>query len=208
MVPLEEGWIKSMEKTTKPLINWEIDIGILNNMGVMGEVFKVLTIGAAVPFVLVISLWAADGFPQIIDIGDAKYFIIMVIITIVITAALILLTGNRYPTRYEINPKGVTFITLPGQQRKNKVMAVLLILFGAVKSSPTPIGVGMIAAARQNMYTDWKNVRKIIYHKKRKLIALKCSDMTKNILFCHRENADEIFNAVCFYCPRAQINIK
>ncbi len=203
----EEEWIR-MNTTKRPIITWEIDIGILNNMGVMGEVFKVLAIAASIPFLLVVGLWAADGFPQIIDIGDAKYFIILIIVTLVLTALVIILTGNKYSIRYELGPQGVKFISLPKQQIKNKNIAKLLMFFGAAKGSHTSVGVGMIASARQNMYTDWRKVRKIIYQKRRRTIALKCSDMTKNILFCSQENADEVFNAVSYYCSKARIIIK
>lgn len=189
----------------KPLIDWEIQIGILNNMGVMGEVFKVLGIAAAIPALLVFILWAADGFPQIGDLDGLGYFFILILITLSLTALLILATGNNYPTRYELNSKGVTFITLAKGRKKNKLLALLLIFIGSSKGNLSAMGTGVLAASRQNMYTNWKKVRKIVYHKNRRSISLISTDMTKNILFCKEDNVNEVFNAVKLYCPKAKV---
>lgn len=192
-------------KEIKPEINWEIEISILNNMGVMGEVFKVLGIASAIPALLVFILWAADGFPKIIDLGDFKYFLGLIIITLIGTALLILAIGNNYPTRYELTPQGVTFITLPKRRKKNNFIATLLIILGGASRNPSAVGTGVLAASRQNMYTNWKKVRKIVFNKKRRSISLISIDMTKNILFCKEDNVNEVFNAVKLYCPKARI---
>lgn len=197
-----------MNNTTKPSMSWEITIGILNNISVMAETFKAIFIAAMVPLIFVLFLWAADGFPKIIDLYYSRYFVILMIITFLITAVVILISGNKYHIRYEMDHKGVNFITLPKQQRKNKIFSRLLIILGAVHNSPGSMGIGMIAEARQNMYTDWKKVKKIIYYKKRNTIVLKCYDMTKNILFCNKGEIDEVFNIVLYYCSKAQIHIK
>ncbi|PRR83697.1 hypothetical protein [Clostridium vincentii] len=192
-------------KDSKQLINWEIEIGMITNIGVIREVFKVFAIASAIPAVFVFILWALDGFPEIIDLKDSKNFILLIFITIIGTVLLILLTGNKYPIRYEITPQGVTFITLDKRKKKNKIIALLLILLGAAKNNPTAVGTGLLASSRQNMYTNWKKVKKVIYHKKRRSISLVASDMTKNILFCNEENVKEVFNAVRLYCPKARL---
>ena len=192
-------------KDIKPSINWEIEISILNNMGVMGEVFKVFGIASAIPALLVFILWAADGFPKIIDLGDFKYFLALIIITLIGTALLILAIGNNYPTRYELTPQGVTFITLAKRRKKNNFIALLLILLAGSKGNVSAMGTGVLAASRQDMHTNWKKVRKIVFNKKRRSISLICTDMTKNILFCKEDNVNEVFNAVKLYCPKAKI---
>lgn len=192
-------------KEIRPSINWEIEIGILNNMGVMGEVFKVLGIASAIPTLLVFILWASDGFPKIIDLGDFKYFLVLIIITLIGTVLIILAIGNNYPTRYELNSKGATFITLAKRRKKNNFIALLLILLAGSKGNISAMGTGVLAASRQDMYTNWKKVKKVVYHKKRKSISLISSDMTKNILFCNEENINEVFNAVRLYCRNAKI---
>lgn len=192
-------------KEIKPSINWEIEISILNNMGVMGEVFKVLGIASAIPALLVFILWAADGFPKISDLGDFKYFLALILILIIVTALIILAVGNKYPTRYELTPQGVTFITLEKRRKKNNFIALLLILLGGAKGNISAMGTGVLAASRQNMNTNWKKVRKIVFHKKRRSISLISTDMTKNILFCKEDNISEVFNAVKLYCPKAKV---
>lgn len=192
-------------KEIKPSINWEIEISILNNMGVMGEVFKVLGIASAIPALLVFILWAADGFPKISDLGDFKYFLDLILILIIVTALIILAVGNKYPTRYELTPQGVTFITLEKRRKKNNFIALLLILLGGTKGNVSAMGTGVLAASRQNMYTNWKKVRKIVFNKKRGSISLISTDMTKNILFCKEDNINEVFNAVKLYCPKAKV---
>lgn len=192
-------------KEIKPSINWEIEISILNNMGVMGEVFKVIGIASAIPALLVFILWAADGFPKIGDLGDFKYFLALILIIIIVMALIILAVGNKYPTRYELTPQGVTFITLEKRRKKNNFIALLLILLGGAKGNISAIGTGVLAASRQNMNTNWKKVRKIVFHKKRRSISLISTDMTKNILFCKEDNINEVFNAVKLYCPKAKV---
>lgn len=192
-------------KEIKPSINWEIEISILNNMGVMGEVFKVLGIASAIPALLVFILWAADGFPKISDLGDFKYFLALILIIIIVMALIILAVGNKYPTRYELTPQGVTFITLEKRRKKNNFIALLLILLGGAKGNISAMGTGVLAASRQNMNTNWKKVRKIVFHKKRRSISLISTDMTKNILFCKEDNINEVFNAVKLYCPKAKV---
>lgn len=192
-------------KTSNISIDWEIEISILNNMGVIGEVFKVLGIASAIPTLLVFILWAVDGFPQIIDLKDLKYFIVLIVITLAATALMILFTANKYPIRYELRPQGVTFITMAKRRKKNKFIAGLLILLGAAKNNPTAMGTGMLASSVQNMNTNWKKVRKIVLNKKRKSISLISSDMTKNILFCHEDNLNEVFSAVRLYCPKVKL---
>lgn len=192
-------------KDIKPSISWEIEIGILNNMGVVGEVFKVLGIASAIPALLVFILWAADGFPKVGDLSGFGYFLILIIITLGLTALLILAVGNKYPIRYELNSQGVTFITLAKRRKKNNFIALLLILLAGSKGNVSGVGTGVLAASRQDMHTNWRKVKKVVYHKKRKSIALISSDMTKNILFCNEENVNEVINAVKLYCNKAKI---
>lgn len=82
---------------------------------------------------------------------------------------------------------------------------MLLILLGGAKGNISAMGTGVLAASRQNMNTNWKKVRKIVFHKKRRSISLISTDMTKNILFCKEDNINEVFNAVKLYCPKAKV---
>jgi len=197
-----------MDIKQKKSISWEIDISILTNMIVMKEILKVLGLATALPTILVLILWIAEGTPQIIDIKDGKYIFFLLIFLLVATSLFILIMGNKYPTRYEVNPKGVTFITLPKEKRKNKIVGAILFFLGLVKGNPTNMGIGMVTASRHNMHTDWKKVRKIVIYKKRMAISLMATDLRKNIIFCYKDNFEEIFSAVRFYCPKAKIIIK
>ncbi len=189
-------------------LSWEIDVPILKPSGVLGEVLKVLALGALVPFVLIFILWAIEGFKPIIDLEDWKYGAILIGLTLGLTLLFFLLLGNRYPTRYEVSVKGASFITLPQQQRKNKILAVFLVILGVFNRNPTAAGIGFLSASGQRMDTPWGKVRKIVFYGRRRVIALICKDLTRNILFCHQNNVEDVFKMVQHCCPKAQIQIK
>jgi len=189
-------------------IEWEIEIKIFRNKTVLGEILKVLLIASAVPGLLVFILWAVEGFPRIIDMYNGKYLVSLLIVLILGTILYLFLTMNKYPVKYQLNPKGVTFITLPKQRRKNKITSSLLVIIGALNKSPVPIGTGMMLESHQDMHTDWRKVEKIVFDKERKSITLRCKDVTKNVLFCNEDNVDEIFEIILYYCPKAKILIK
>lgn len=198
-----------MKKEEYPLeLYWEISINLFKNMGVLKEVLKVFGIAFGIVFLFVFLLWAGDGFPKIIDLGDIKYPLILLIGTVLGTGGFIKLLGNPYPIAYQLTSRGAKFITMPPQKRKNKVLSKVLMGLGLFARNPTAVGVGALAHSRQDMFTNWEKVRKVVYFKKKKEIHLKCKDMSKNILFCKGDNVEEVFSVVSYYCKKAKLVVK
>lgn len=191
-----------------PELSWEININLLKNTGVIKEVLKVLMIAFAIVFVFIFFLWAGDGFPNIIDLGDIKFVGGLLIATILGTVILIKLIGSSYLIAYQLTSRGAKFTTLPNQKRKNKILSAILMGLGLLSKNVTATGVGALSHSRQDMFTDWKKVRKVVYFKRKKEIHLHCKDLTKNILFCTQENVEQVFAMVSYYSKQAKLIIK
>ena len=175
-------------------LEWNINVSILTNRFVMGEVFKVFGISISILgiFAFLISLpqiFSGHVYTNSSNSRDSKYALILLSIWLLLSAIFILLYyGNRYSIKYIINDKEVWFKTMENQRKKNRLINTLLMFGGAASGNLSYVGTGLINNSRQDMGMKFKNVTKAVFYDNKSTITLRGGFGVKMIIFCHVEN--------------------
>lgn len=192
--------------STNEQIEWDIDVSILTNRFIMGELLKVLGIAAGITAatVLLISLPAILGGEFVSNSSNAsgmKYTLMLVGILFTLTALFIFAYyGNRYMLSYILDSKSARTISRTEQQNKNSKWNFLLVIIGLLARNPTATGTGFLAESRQNQDMKWKNVRKVTFYPHDNTITLSGGYGEKSILFCKKENYGTVSELVRSKC--------
>ncbi|WP_340819328.1 hypothetical protein [Methanolobus sp. WCC4] len=193
--------------STERTLEWDIDVSILNNRFIMGEMIKVLGIAAGITaaFVLLISLPAILDGTVTSNSSNArgmKYALILVGITFLLTALFIFAYyGNRYSLSYTLDSKGVSTITREEQRNRNHKLNFLIVIMGILARSPSAAGAGLLASSHQNQDVKWKKVRKAVFYPARNTITLSAGYGEKSIVFCTGENYSRTAEFARSNCP-------
>jgi hypothetical protein len=134
--------------------------------------------------------------------------IFTVLILISYFVVFIPIVGVKYGLTFKMDERGINHIVRECPRKKNYLMAFLGMTAGVLSNNPGVTGANMIAYSRQNMYTPFKKVKKIIYNRQNGIIKLICSDLTRNAVFTKREDAEIIFKYIRKCCQKADVKRK
>ncbi|MBN2852696.1 MAG: hypothetical protein JXQ23_08175 [Clostridia bacterium] len=172
---------------------WEFEVPIFRNRIVL----KQLALGIGIPFTVIFMLVVIISKGQIFNIY-ALYTLLLVAAAFFLTYLLVMIVyKGKYSMGFQINDKGITNFTLKKTAKKNNVINRLTIFMGIVSRSPSAIGAGMLANARQNVLVKWKSIRKIKFLDKQKVIMINGGFGDNIALFCNNDNYDHIEKLIC-----------
>jgi hypothetical protein len=164
-------------------LQWEIYVSIFKNKYIL----RGLALAIGLPFGLLIAILLIVSGGDLSR--DAGYALGLIIALLVLTALFVLIIyGGRYAPGFIIDETGVTNYTQAKQQKKNKIINGLAVALGLMSGSLTAAGAGMMAASRQTMHIKWKNIRKVSFDDKRRVIMLRGGFAEKIAVFCTQEN--------------------
>ncbi|SFM43444.1 hypothetical protein [Methanolobus profundi] len=192
---------------TENTLEWDIDVSILNNRFVMGELMKVLGIAAGITaaIVLLISLPAILEGTISSNSSNArgmKYALILLGITFLLTALFIFAYyGNKYSLSYTIDSKGVSTLTREDQKSRNNKLNFLIVIIAILARSPSAAGAGFLASSHQNQDVKWKKIKKAKFYPDKNTIALSAGYGEKSIVFCKVENYSRVAELARSNCP-------
>ena len=195
-----------MDIDTNKVKKWDIDVSILTNRFIVGELLKVLGIATLITAALVLLI----TLPSILD-GNVvsgsnnahgmKYAMILIGITFLLTVLFIFTYyGNKYMLSYILDDKGVSTITREGQRKSNNKLDFLIIVIGLLARDPASMGAGFLAYSGQEQDMKWKNVKKATFHPSSSTITLSAGYGEKSIVFCTEKNYDDVSAFVRSMC--------
>lgn len=192
---------------------WLVEINLLKDTTIPFTVWKILLLSCLVPLALTVVLALAEGnltehlFPIFRLFGLAAT-IVTVLVAVGYYLVFIPIRGMRYPVVFEMDPKGIRHMQMPKSQDKTELLAWLGILAGALAGNPAVVGTNLLAASRKQLYTEFKKVRKIDVDRRKKVIKLVASDMTRNLIYASQEDFEFVQEWILKHCRRDGVTVK
>lgn len=194
--------------------SWDIDINLLKTPFILFMVWKVfLLVSLFVPVLLfILDLFEGNlSFQSLITYLKTYGLLVCIFTVLTIIGHFVVfvpIAGVKYGLTFIMDERGINHIVRECQRKKNYLMAFFGMTAGVLSNNPGVTGANMIACSRQNMYTPFKKVRKIIYSRKNGIIKLICSDLTRNAVFTQRKDSEMIFKYICEHCQKADVKRK
>ena len=108
--------------------------------------------------------------------------------------------GGKYCVIFEMDDKGVNHKQLPKEAKKAEAISALTMLAGFASRSPGVVGVGM-NAARTEMYSEFRTVRKVKAYPSRRLIKIS-SGIEHNQVYAEPEDFEFVRSFILSHCPK------
>jgi len=165
-------------------VQWEVYVPLFTNPFIL----KDLGIAIGIPFGTLITFIIIQAKGDIMG-TDAKYALAFLGVLFVLTYIIVmLLYGGKYASGFIIDENGITNYTQQNQTKKNKIINIILIIFGLFRGNLSAAGTGLLAQSRQVSRIEWKSIRKIKYYPKQHTIIVRGTFAEKIAIFCTKEN--------------------
>lgn len=170
-------------------IVWEYRIPLLTNPFLVWDLVRVVLIGLVVMTVSValMGLVAGEGLvllpPVAYLIGGGT--------VLALFAVSMLLLGNGYWATFGVTDKGVTY----GSGSRGRALNRLTAVAGVLAGSPGTAGAGLLAISRENVRSDWRDIRKVVVYRRARVIVVRDSWHAVQRLHC-AELLDEAVVAI------------
>lgn len=175
-------------------ISWIYEYNLWKEVAVFITILKVLLLSTLFPALVIFFVTLEEGFLKAIRVMAYVYFITGVSILCLLMVSYIIvaiINGGKYIVLFELDEFGVNHIQMPHQYKKNNVLSMIGVVFGAIANNYTAIGANLLSMSKKNMYTDFKKVKKIIINKKKKIIYLN-ETFKKNQIYILENDFDYI----------------
>lgn len=169
-------------------IQWERDVPFFKNRFILNGIAIAIGIplGGIIILMLVLSKGALLG-------KDTTYFFgLVAIFTIQVTVLLLALYCGRYVPGYIVDDEGIVNYSQQKQAKSNRLLNILLIIFGLFRGSYAPVGAGYAALSRQVMRIEWQDVKKVRYYPKQCAIVVQGGFTEKLVVFCNKSNYESV----------------
>lgn len=173
-------------------MQWEVYVPLFNNRFIL----KGLGIAIGIPFGALITAIIILARGDIMG-TDAKYALFLIGVLVVLTYLIVMIIyGGKYAPGFIVDDTGITNYTQDTQQKKNKIINTILIIFGLYGGNFSAAGAGMTAQSRQVVKIPWKAIRKVRYHPKQYTILVQGGLTQKLAIFCTKENYVDVDAAI------------
>ena len=112
----------------------------------------------------------------------------------------ILVKGGRYAILFEMDAKGVRHIEMPSTVDRSELLAWVGVVAGLAARNPTVMGSNPLALSRKEMYTRFKDVRKVVVLGRKRVIKLISRDMTRDLIYAGADDFASIEAFVLRQC--------
>jgi hypothetical protein len=113
--------------------------------------------------------------------------------------------GNRYHILFEMDEVGIRHVEMPSSVKRTELISLMGVLAGMAAGSPTAVGANLLAGSRKQMYTKFKDVRKIVVYGKKSVIKLISRDLTRNLIYTKPSNFEFIKRHILSHCSDAPV---
>ena len=165
---------------------WEHDLTLATNPFILSDFIRVVVVSLLTMEILVYVMGLITGDPILLPL---KFLgLIGGILAALFLIATLLVYGNRYHARFQVDAKGAQMEDA-GQGRRFKWLMVAL---GVLARRP---GVAMSATSGPSGYGDrvsWREVRRVTVHRRLRVVTLCNSWRSLLRLYCPPELFDEV----------------
>lgn len=181
---MEEVNLNTIQKCEDGTYRWIYEFNMVTNPIILLTVLKIFL------FVL-IGMWVFFGLFLIGDKGFLGAFIyqiadlalpaaILFVLSIVSYLILAGIYGFKYIVLFEMNESGIRHIHMNKQFKKAEAIGWLTALLGAAANRPGTTGAGLLAATKQETFSEFSKVKKMKVLRKFHTIKL-------DALLCHNQ---------------------
>lgn len=190
------------------VMRWVYALNMWRNPTLIITIWKVLMLSALAPALLMSILRLTDG--DAIGAAASTFAQIYGLVAAIVTALMLmayplvaLIQGGKYCVIFEMDQRGINHIQMPSHFARNQVLAMLTVLAGTLTGSPQTAGAGLLAGSRRQMYTSFKQVRRVVANRKRQIIHLR-EKVAHNQIYVEPENFDHVLAYIIEHSPQAR----
>ena len=170
-------------------ISWQINIPLINNRFMIGNVVKGIAMTLLLFFMIIgsILVWV-DGIK-----GVAQAFVaclwagLFLVIVSVFTLAVFL--GNKYLLEFNINEEGVI---MKSRSERARFAHRLALILGVLGRNPAGAGAGVAGIAGEKSSMPWNRIRSVKVYPDKKIIRLKRNFLETMFVYCTEENFESV----------------
>ncbi len=169
----------------KTTYSWSIKVPIFRNAIVLRQ----LAVAIGLPFSIVLLFL---GYHAIVNESQGSWYGVYLILTLFFLTYLFLkwVYQGSMTLHYVIDKEGIICEFDGADALKNKRINQLTAFFGFFTSSPTIIGIALLAQGSQRTVLPWKKVVKVKEHSMQKAVELK-GKSTHMMVFTSKEDYRE-----------------
>ena len=183
---------------------WVYELPMLKSFFLLFEVWKVLFIGSAVVYVLLLIINVAEGkgLGSIVSASAPVLIPLGILLALSIPAYYIVTKANngKYTVLFEMDDSGIDHI----QIKTDKALALekLTMLAGAVSGNSSAMGSGALSASGTSLYSRFSKVKRIRAVPEKHLITLD-GTLVKNQVYVDDADFDFVYDFIVKHCPNA-----
>lgn len=189
------------------IYRWTYRMNVWKNPTILITLWKVFFIGGMFPVLLVTILELVEsGFSDAVNVFVPMFTGMLIIITafdIIAFPIIIFMTGGSYQVVFELNDKGINHIQMDEHLKKNQVISMITILVGTAAGSPGTTGAGLLASSKQNSYSDFAKVTKIVAKPSRHVIYVN-ETLEHNQVYVDKEDFEQVKTYIEQHCKKAK----
>jgi hypothetical protein len=172
-------------KSEKPMLSWDIAFPLVTNWFFLADMLKVTSISCLIVFIIISLILIIQDSLDSIKTFAFMIGILFVFFNILFYLIALIFLNNHCHTLFIITKKGISWkMTDKRAKNANRIVTILGILAG----KPGVAGSGMLASAGEEGFIDWKEIKKVKYHEKQRIISVMNNWRTVIRLYCTREN--------------------
>lgn len=186
---------------------WYYEYPMLLNPTILYTVWKVMMISALFPALVVFFSSLSEGFLKallglvsVLGITFGIMFVLSWLAYFILAACY----GFKYIVLFTMDEQGVVHAQQNRQFKKAQAIGWLTAAAGIAQGKPGVVGTGLLVSSKQTLSSTFKNVNKIIGH--RRLNTIKVNQLlAKNQVYVKKEDYDFVWEYITSRCPNAKI---
>ena len=176
-----------------PSIAWDVSFPLVTNRFFLYDMIKVTFLSCLVLlliFVLIIvTATSWDTFPSLLHIiaiffvaFNALYFLVALVFF-----------GNRYPARFVVSERGVSWET---RSKRGKAANLSAVIIGVVARKPAVAGAGLLGMSGESDSMAWEDIKRVKTYPKANVITLMNSWRVVTRLYCSPDNFSKVLEKI------------
>lgn len=154
------------------ILTWDAAIPMVGNRFFMWDMAKLWAMSCGVLFVFALLLAAVEHSGYMLrfafvgpPIAFAGFFIASLLIALIFFF-------NKYYAQTVISERGVQFELVKWTGKLSQAVAAGNLVLGVLKSSPTAVGVGLLADTQRSVFMPWSQIRKVAFFPRQRVITV------------------------------------
>ncbi len=188
---------------------WSYEYQMMKNPTVILTVWKVLGISVGIVILMEVIFGLAEGnltsAEDWLGVGKTALIVagIMLVLSLIAYFILAAMYGWKYQVLFEMTDDYVRHIQMPKEFKKAEAVGWVTALVGLAAGNPGTVGAGLLAASRNTMTSELKNVAKLKVRKRRHTIHVN-QKLSRNQVYAEDADFDFVSSFLKEHCTNAK----